>query len=622
MENESLLQVFEPPEGYFGQVCICCALSADQIFMEEALSRFIGRYDGTPCIYLMLDKTKAMLNASMLLGLVQLQAKSNKSIRIQHAKVALMQFGKSRCSRKLKLANDTVWRLVVSTGNWTIESACRNIEMVWKADLYAGDTKINSQLLADLFSAYDFLMKLRKNYVCNKDLWRRAEMLGDCLIQFKDERLIKKMPSSRFISTIDGNPLMGTIVEKLKQDGVKRNFIQLGSGFYEKGEDVKKPEIIRQLESNITKLKYKKIIVNKKSANQLAYWEKRYWDGWELFGVKEPLKIKDNDSDSRRDFLHAKYICLGHMVKKGLTDCKFYIGSGNLTKMGLLSAYGRTPFGGGGGNLEAGIVVDVTPECAKKMLIHGDAIKNSNFLEMSQESDDYQIPVPVCPINAFELNNNMLRPIWNSPNDIENVRIPCIILTNVGEQDLFPLKDESFLYPESRPVYIMVKWQGFDYWVPVLTADGNMPLPVTKVNSVEDLLEAIAEFPDRQDLDDVETDVEDNPPLEGHEKKFYDKIQQEVFPIQLSMKLIEGIAKCNESKNDDIIDDWIDVLERYMDAIPQTEVAKLKRMKINFLNVLTAKGFSPPLEKERSHWNAFIKRMSEKWGMAEWIGLR
>ena len=166
MNNESLLQIFEPPEGYVGQVCICCALSADQLFMEEALSRFSNRYDGAPSIFLMLDKTQKMLNASQIPGLVQLQAKGDNSIRIQHAKIALMQFGRARCSTKLKLTTDTVWRLAISTGNWTKESACQNIEMVWKADFFTKETEINRQLLADLFSVNDFFMELRKSYVC------------------------------------------------------------------------------------------------------------------------------------------------------------------------------------------------------------------------------------------------------------------------------------------------------------------------------------------------------------------------------------------------------------------------------------------------------------------------
>lgn len=624
MNNESLLQVFEPPEGYVGQVCICCALSADQLFMEEALSRFSKRYDGTPSIFLMLDKTQHMLNASQMPGLVQLQAKNDKNIRIQHAKVALMQFGKAHCTTKLKLTTDTVWRLAVSTGNWTKESACQNIEMVWKADFFTKDAKINRQLLMDLFSACDFFMELRESYVCNKNLWTRAELLSKCLNQYKEERGIKRMGfSPRFISTIKGNPLIKTIECQFKKDDIRRNFIQIGSGFYEKETDSSKPVIIKALDDllkNCGKPKKKKIVVNTTSAYRLAYWDKGSWDGWELFDIKDPVK----DDNCMRNFLHAKYICLGSINKDKLKNSKFYIGSGNLTKMGLLSAYGMNSCNHkGAGNVEAGVIIDVEPQTAKKLLTHGKPIKNPDVLEKKEEKEEPQKIIPVCPLNAFELENNLLKPIWNACDVIENINIPCTIITDCEKKDLLPFNEQTIPYPTTYPIYILTNWNGFEYWIPVITKNGTLPLPIIKLNSIDDLLESIAEFPDRQDLEDVEKDPNEvTQKITQTNSSFNDDIHQDVFPIQLSMKLVEGIAKRNESITDDLVDDWIDTLERYLDALPPESINELRKMKVNFLSVLTVKGFAPPLEKERSNWNKFIKRMSEKWGMSKWIGLK
>lgn len=625
MNNESLLQIFEPPEGYVGQVCICCALSADQLFMEEALSRFSKRYDGAPSIFLMLDKTQKMLNASQIPGLVQLQAKGDNSIRIQHAKIALMQFGRARCSTKLKLTTDTVWRLAISTGNWTKESACQNIEMVWKADFFTKETEINRQLLADLFSVNDFFMELRKSYVCNKNLWTRAELLSECLKRFKGERNIKNMAPPRFVSTIKGNPLMKTIEKQFKKGSIKRNFIQIGSGFYENETDSSKPVIIQALDDLLKKCgrpKKKKIVVNTTSANRLAYWDKGSWDGWELFDIKDPVKIKDDDC--KRNFLHAKYICLGNINKGKLKDCKFYIGSGNLTKMGLLSAYGVYPGNHrGAGNIEAGIIIDVEPQTAKELLAHGKAIKNPDILEKGEKTEDTKEPIPVCPLNAFELDNNLLKPIWNARDDIENISIPCTIMTDCGNKDLVSFSEQTIPYPNTYPIYILTNWNGFEYWIPVITKNGTLPLPIIKLNSIDNLLESIAEFPDRQDLeDDEEGPNEITQKTFRTNSSFNDGARQEVFPIQLSMKLVEGIAKRNESITDDLVDDWIDTLERYLDALPSESINELRKMKVNFLSVLTAKGFAPPLEKERSSWNSFVKRMSKKWGMTKWIGLK
>lgn len=635
MENESLLQAFDAPEGYYGQVCICCALSADQIFMEEALERFThsGRYsyDGAPNMFLMLDRMGTMLDARQMPGLVQLQAKHDSNIRVQHAKVALMQFGKSRCTSRLKLTSDTVWRLVVSTGNWTKESACHYIEMVWKSDFYTKDAEVNRQLLADLFSAYVFFAELRDSYVCNDALWKRAELLGECLMQFKEERGVQRMAPSRFISTVGGMSLMDAVVPQFRRDGIKRNFIQIGSGFYEKGKDTSKPEIIQRLDKILKPEKgpkffsirpmAKRIVVNRDSANRLAYWEKNFWDGWEMFDVKDPVKIKD--TESKRNFLHAKYICLGNMRGEKYSDCKFYIGSGNLTRMGLLSAYGMTPNNRkGAGNIEAGIVVGVDSTSAKALLTCGNRIKNSDVLEKPDETEESKMPIPVCPLNAFELVGALLKPVWNAQEDIEDLETPCSVVTDAGESEISLFSEQAIAYPDSRPVYILIKWREFDYWIPVITENGTLPVPVLKMHSIDDLLESIAEFPDRQDVDDAEEDEGDEPKKKAaSSSNFHDDVQQDVFPIQLSMKLVDGIARHNETITDDSIDDWIDFLEKHLDALPQSKVDELKRMKVNFLNVLTAKGFAP-LQNERSRWNAFIKKMSEKWGMAEWIGLK
>ena len=626
MNNESLLQAFEPPEGYFGQVCICCALSADQVFMEDAVERFSKHYDGAPCVYMMLDRTGSILNCESIPGLVQLQAKSNQNIRIQHAKVALMQFGRARGPIKLRLTNDTVWRLVVSTGNWTKESACNNIEMVWKADFFTKMTEINMQLLADLICANDFFMNLRKHYVCNEVLWKRAEMLGDCLKQFKEKNPIEDVKKTRFISTISGTTLM-TSIQYQFMDGIKRNFIQVGSGFYERGSDSSSPEIIQTLDRFLKNRDVfsirplaKKIVVNKDHADRLAFWDKCFWNGWKLFDVMDPIKTKEKNA--KRKFLHAKYICLGNKKKKEIKDCKFYIGSGNLTRMGLLSAYGKNPSDGkGSGNIEAGIVVDVEPECAKVLLATcGKEIKKTDELDKQVRSEDAKMPIPVCPLNAFELDDNLLTPVWNDYSDVEDVKTPCIVITNAGENTIQPFSNQIISYPESRPIYILVKRCEHHYWIPVITKEGILPLPAIKVNSIEDVLDSIAEFPGRPNFDEDE-----DPPNGGgvkHISIFHENEQQESFPIYLSMKLVEGIAKCNESITDDVIDCWISYLEQYLNALPQEKLNELKAMKINFFNVLKRKNFAPSLRYGKSQWNDFVNKMSKKWGMTEWIGLK
>ena len=146
-EKRTFSQIFTPPEGYYGQVCVCSAMSADCTCVENILTVFSGgktnntrAFDGKPSFFLMLDKRHLFLNdLGIINGLCQLSPLTNgiwDKIKVQHAKVAVMQFGRNPYETTSNNGKeDLIWRYVVCTGNWTDASAKYQIEMIWSEDV-------------------------------------------------------------------------------------------------------------------------------------------------------------------------------------------------------------------------------------------------------------------------------------------------------------------------------------------------------------------------------------------------------------------------------------------------------------------------------------------------------
>ena len=156
-ERMTYSQIFAPPEGYFGQVCVCCAMSADGACVENMLTSFSGgnknntrAFDRETSLFLMLNQGHPNLDDSVpICGLCQLTPKTNgvwNNVYVQHAKVAVMQFGKTPHGlKRYNKKEDIIWRYVVCTGNWTEASAKRQLEMVWSEDIRNCSKKHNKQ---------------------------------------------------------------------------------------------------------------------------------------------------------------------------------------------------------------------------------------------------------------------------------------------------------------------------------------------------------------------------------------------------------------------------------------------------------------------------------------------
>jgi hypothetical protein len=242
-----------------------------------------------------------------------------------HAKVALLGFAEDA---EAPISNI---RLVVSTGNWTPASIDRQIEMLWIAgtDFNRTPPPTSASEIVEACRFFNNLMSAETHHGPLFQPLPSVPRLDE--LQRKASELPKKR-KSRFIHSI-AQPLLPQIVGCLPRPEKKWNFLYLGSGFYEQDTDGgKKPIIINRIEkslsSRLQQNASKSVLVNLHQAGAIASWRQgQEWErGWEL------LKPQ-NDR-----ILHAKFIAAGRKAYGQYRDVAVYLGSGNLSKAGLLTS--------------------------------------------------------------------------------------------------------------------------------------------------------------------------------------------------------------------------------------------------------------------------------------------
>ena len=190
-EKRTFSQIFTPPEGYYGQVCVCSAMSADCTCVENILTVFSGgktnntrAFDGKPSFFLMLDKRHLFLNdLGIINGLCQLSPLTNgiwDKIKVQHAKVAVMQFGRNPYETTSNNGKeDLIWRYVVCTGNWlklTFTNNGLEFIVLHFEDVTENDLKIVYATQRQLVDGYEVLVHLK-----GIDLFcHRSNLTGEC----------------------------------------------------------------------------------------------------------------------------------------------------------------------------------------------------------------------------------------------------------------------------------------------------------------------------------------------------------------------------------------------------------------------------------------------------------
>lgn len=665
-EKKTFSQIFTPPEGYYGQICVCSAMSADCSCVENILTIFSGgkknntrAFDRKPSLFLMLDKGHPILNDSGIIhGLCQLGPKTNgvwDKVKVQHAKVAVMQFGRDPygvTSNNSK--EDLIWRYVVCTGNWTDASAKHQIEMIWNEDIASICKKQQNQQIADLMASANFLLDLKTLYSCSKPLWNKAQNMFDKIISFgnrnKDDSI-----DTRFFSTLPelhkkkdkGSCILAHISDQFShyRGWNKRNYIIAGSGFFEeaKGNMGGKPEVFKRIEKDILYKMggeiEKKLVVNPKFVGKIALWKKGC--DWNFFSAKDPA------GENRK--LHAKYIFVAEKDKKNkISNGLLYLGSGNLSINGFLSSFGKNSNGKpGSGNIEAGIVIktdDIFPNKEEKLhsvLLVGEDVSmeemESGLLEGDEELPKSEIrQMPVLAINCDGQEKFSIE--WN-PDYVENRNVCSVkISTDQPHVICVGLKSNIVFYWKNwnidecpRYQWLEMEVDGIKCIVPMLNQEGVfLPYCSNQIESFDEVVASLNDFPKNVImLDDASIPPED--PVHRIQRKAPSstpdvKTEKKKYLYGTAMELIERIASYNNEyfpekgfqsspSNQELIGAWVTTIETLLDNLPPSVIKEYSDLKIDFVSVLkNPNGFCPSLNaKHRKIWDDFVDRWVKKW---------
>jgi len=631
---DTMLDAFAPPEHMVGHSAVLVAMPGEAEFLEEVMERFMGLRArqrsqlGLNTAYLLLDPHASDGRTSVfppgrVPGLHELTPRPVDSATLLHAKLALLAFAPSR------QAAPTHVRLVVLTANYTYGSAKQQLELVWRLDVPLGEPS-PAEDRADIAAAASFVTELITRRFYRDDGSRPAaqrritERLDGLMAAIATLRPSSAKP--RFIHSLD-RPLFDQIRARFKRVLDGRNLLLCGSGFYEKpSEEPRKPEILTRLESldvftsNPTRI----ALVEPGEAGALATWARAgATDGWTVVRATDPL--------GRNRRLHAKFIYCGYRRDGHLSNGWLYLGSGNLSRRGLLTSAQDA-----GGNIECGVLVAV-PERIRET----DELMEWLFWDAT-----------AAPVATDEWKVGR---VGDGPEDAGLIAAAPILFASVATAPAFGLvlgwRDDV-----AADAQVSVAWSGTEWravtpgeaWIAlsadspgpmalrvrddatqqvwtvlVVDASGRVAWQPPRYDTFEDALDALLEFPVRPAEASSEEDEEVEDDRDGGGGGVAgspaDADRSRSYALHAAAELIERTAALQRTLSPDLLDDWLDHLDRTLRAgFPEELIATWRSHRIDVLAHLQAEPLRPPemSEEQRTRYSEVLARASAAWGLS------
>lgn len=666
-DRPSLTEVFEPPDASpCGILALACGFSADELFLRAALDRFTGlsargrSSRGDVDLVLLTDPSRPHIADSAGLLHVFPEHRQHWPFRAEmmHAKVALLAFGPARAG------DPDCFRLVVSTGNWTMSAANESIDLVWTCELSAAAIEDSSDAAADVRAAATFFRQLvfgprgRGFYAVDPvmkhridDLLSRAEGLA---------KRAPEQPGPRFISTlVPGVPIgKGTFgqVASLAEQVVARfaargkpfrnALLVCGSGFFENPSSgpATEPDVLEDLVARLKTAnvipqrgcKKKWLVVNPQMAGAVGPWVRGTAQDdldWELCKPQHP-----DYPDRGGVFLHAKYVCVTSSSDDGRCgEGLLYLGSGNLSRRGFTLAPVPAGSEDAAGNIEAGVVIDLSRDLDEDTLcdllgIHReDLLVPDDFPAESESAEPLTrtdaVPPPVLAL-SWDDEARTLTPHWL---DDGPARPACTV--KLGDR-AFELGEGALQVDgaEPPPGQACLKSAERCWTIPVYGADGRLCHPPAKPQPFDEVLELLRDFPSSPEEDDAEEENDgvlsgsgETPWLsdgsavvgcgQGPETLDTEALQdaRRRYPIHRAMALVETVADQSQRIEKGQIPDWVAHLRRVLlsQTDPET-VAALRDLGVNFLAPLRMEGFAPPGD-DKALFAALVQDIESAW---------
>ncbi len=628
MTAKTLLDVFVPPEGMVGHSAALVAMTGSPDFLEEATQRFTGLRPrqraelGNVLVYLMLDghsspSRRDVFPPGRIPGLHEFQPRAVAPESLLHAKVALLAFAPNRTGAPVHL------RLAVLTANFTYTSARQQLELVWVVDLPLDRT---SPVLdrADVAAAGAFVETLlaRRFYRNEQDLPAKRHKLTarlDLLLASASS-VAPANRKPRFIHSLD-RTLYDQLRERLRGAIEKpRNLLLCGSGFYEEPSgQAHKPEVFAKLEdlgvftANVRRV----ALVEPGEAGAVAAWATDgETDGWEIV---RPFDARNSNRKLHAKFVYAAYLRDGH-TSNGL----LYLGSGNLSRRGILTHGGLAA-----GNVETGVVLAVDDR------LDSDKLECRLFWSQEQgelvDEDEWAVghvgdapdaqPIlnapPILSANIEPTPTRRLRLIWRE--DASTEARTSISWTG---RDWFNVKhdDDVQLNDGETPATLHVRDEGDGNWaVPVVDEAGRVGWLPPRFDTYADALAALLDFPIRpsESIDEDESEGGALRNTSGPETR--DAMGQEkTYALHSAAEFVEKVAALQAALPESMVDDWLDHLDRMFRAsFPETLIVNWRTHRLDvFAHLREPELRSPHLtEKQRVRYFAVLDGAARAWGL-------
>lgn len=563
MPRPSLLDLFDPPEGYRGDFAWVCGFTADADVVEEMARRFTrGERRRRPALALFSHPTIPMQIRPGVLPLFR-RRESSWDFNLLHAKVGLLHF---------TAGTRSLLRLIVSTGNWTPEPLGTSIDLFWSIEWSEGDR--DRQAAADIIAAVAMFDWLRTYF----DVRALEVPVGERSSESRLRSAIAKLPARqlprpRFVdSRVEG--LQAQIMRRLADEPAKRNRLILGSGYFEAGECADTgvlANFVRNLQDAgcLTRAPLVDVILNPDAcqglAAQASELRKRNWT------LRPPASVEGFENAK----LHAKFAFSAGGTKQ-CTNPWCYIGSGNLSRTGFTLAAKA------GGNLEAGVFFqpegyvawgrDPGYELAERLPVDLERAVG----ELDQLDDGVAFaplaPPPESPPVAYLVWENGSLSLPKNTGDHPALRIRLV------EGRFVPL---PAALPDP-PSTVVLHPMGVE--VPVLARNGFV-LPPVGPKRVEDVLFELAEFP-KPPVD--ERDTERASEIFGEEDRPPSFVGSGEYPLRRMMRLIVRLTERQAQLSVADWEMWTNRLQDLLAAIALTEEEMLDATRSYGIDPLTA----------------------------------
>ena len=600
MTQTSLLDLFLPPKGYFGDFGMLCGFTASRQVLDRLRRNFSGE-TARPVLAAFIHPTVAAVSDLPGVAWIWISPdEAARGYRLLHAKVAILGF-------RQEGGDGYVIRLVTTTGNWTEDPLGSSIDLFWSVDVpttQASDAQVRADLHA-VWSLFGWLRDRADTSLIDKTY---DENLPDALLASQIAAIPITDRTPRFIDSRT-EALMPQIVRRMSS-GRKHNRLFIGSGYFEgthAGQTTVPDQVCRALLSTgaLTKQAACDIVLNPDSCQGLT--EKAAGlkaDGWTL---RLPVSTHHAAGDAK---LHAKFVLLATDDGKAKCQGHLYLGSGNMTSPGLLRPAGSA------GNLEAGIVLDLPKGLEwrtnnanainRYLPIGGTECPDISKLAVGQAFERPEEP-EVLPEVAYL--------IW----DNDHLRAP-------DDRTIAIRKHEGTIvqtpcsWPGPAPMTVTTYPDG---WRLPVVADGVLVTPRRKDMTVDDLLANLGRFP-APEVSDTDDETENGDPGDGHTQVSTandapSPVPVTIYPLRRMMRLLVRLSEVQARVDPRDWPRWCRELQSDLKAITEQEETMLNYFRTARVNPLPALADERmrPAEADADRLAATLAAVSRAWGLAD-----